>query len=305
MPNNSLERWVLPAVDAVYEGDGVYRCERDLHHHLTALFEKIESLRIGSFERLAEYEHPTIGKYQWTGESDSSGNVDIYFFPRQENGERLADVAIEVNYNYKSLDKIKQDIIKLIDPLNNYSQGVYVACGETCGFKEAVVTGVQRAFEWFYEDDPTFTLPPGLLLLVIENCRGRRTFWKGICTAPCSPSSINWSSRSRDRVSEGLHARLAAEGGRDLLSREEAKELLRQAMIEAGIPLTSKTAKCMFETTTDSTGANNCKHGRTPLWDEELPKIDDKVLRAIFLDWVEKLRASGLRSQEATNRRFR
>ncbi len=299
MPNQTFETWVAPAIRSIYESDGLYRCERDLHHHLTSLFERTAPLNLGSLRAVAEYEHPTLGKYCWTGQSDTSGNVDIHFFRTDSEGEQVGDVAIEVNYNYPSTEKSKQDLIKLIDPLNAYACSVYIACGVTCGFKDSVVVGLTKAFDWFNEDDPGFLLPAGLVLFVIEDCRGKRTLWTGKVEAPCHLSTLVWSSESRDRVEPRLLSATTASDAMDLLSKEEAARILSDAMRAAGIPSTSKTARCMFETTLDSQGQNNCKHGRTPLWEHEIARVGDKVIRAELMGWVQRLCESGKKRQDA------
>ena len=83
------------------------------------------------------------------------------------------------------------------------------------------------------------------------------------------------------------------------VTKSEAQLLLREKMSQAGIPLHSKTARCMFEATKDSRGGNNCKLGRTPLWDNHLRVADGKVLRSEFMDWVERLIESGHKFQNA------
>jgi len=55
----------------------------------------------------------------------------------------------------------------------------------------------------------------------------------------------------------------------------------------------------MFEPTQDSRGGNNCKLGRTPLWENHLYVMKEKVLRSEFLDWVERLVDSGHKFQRA------
>ena len=90
-----------------------------------------------------------------------------------------------------------------------------------------------------------------------------------------------------------------AEMGELYVSKSEAELLLREKMSQAGIPLHSKTARCMFEATKDSRGGNNCKLGRTPLWDNHLRVVNGKVLRSEFMDWVERLIESGHKFQNA------
>jgi hypothetical protein len=83
------------------------------------------------------------------------------------------------------------------------------------------------------------------------------------------------------------------------ISCEEAEAYLRKEMEKAGIPLHSTTARCMFEPTKDSRGGNNCKLGRTPLWDNHLRMMNGRVHRPEFRDWVERLVESGNKFQKA------
>jgi hypothetical protein len=72
-------------------------------------------------------------------------------------------------------------------------------------------------------------------------------------------------------------------------------------MAEAGIPLHSITARCMFEPTSNSRGDNICCFGGTPLWNG-LHKVNGQVLRSEFIDWVDRLVASGVRRQKAARK---
>jgi len=84
MASPNMENRIRPAILQVFDGDGAYRCERDLHHHLTILFNAISPLSAGQESSVIEYEHPTKAKYSWSGEGSKSGNVDMFFFPSTE-----------------------------------------------------------------------------------------------------------------------------------------------------------------------------------------------------------------------------
>ncbi len=83
------------------------------------------------------------------------------------------------------------------------------------------------------------------------------------------------------------------------MSRGEAESVLRAEMEKAEIPLNSITVRCMFEPTKDSRGGNNCKLGRSPLWENHLRVVSGKVLRSEFMDWVDRLIESGRKFQKA------
>jgi hypothetical protein len=65
--------------------------------------------------------------------------------------------------------------------------------------------------------------------------------------------------------------------------KEQARTILRKAMIRAGIPPRSTTARCMFEPTKMKFGETKCKFGPTPLWDNRLKVTGGKVLKTEFL----------------------
>lgn len=83
------------------------------------------------------------------------------------------------------------------------------------------------------------------------------------------------------------------------ITRGEAQAILQREMENAGIPLNSTTARCMFEATRDSRGGNNCKFGGTPLWDNHLRLMNGKVLRSEFMARVQQLVESGHKFQKA------
>ena len=78
-----------------------------------------------------------------------------------------------------------------------------------------------------------------------------------------------------------------------------AEEILPAQMTDAGIPLSSITARCMFEATRDSRGRPNCKFGPTPLWTERLRPVNEEVLEFDFKALVAQLIASGHAHQRA------
>jgi hypothetical protein len=83
------------------------------------------------------------------------------------------------------------------------------------------------------------------------------------------------------------------------INRDAAEEIFRAKLEKAGIPLDSKTARCMFEKTLDSHGVNRCKFGNTPLWGSEIKVRDGIVLRSEFMEMVQRLCDSGQDHQRA------
>lgn len=83
------------------------------------------------------------------------------------------------------------------------------------------------------------------------------------------------------------------------VTRDEAQRTYHIALIKAGIPLSSITARCMFEPTKDGRGRHNCKFGPTPLWENRLRLVNGKVLKSEFNDWVDRLTDSGRKFQKA------
>lgn len=307
-----FEKLIRPAIlRLLSEEEGGYRVERDLHHHLTICLQQIRPLQLGRQDRVIRYEEPTKGKYSWRGHGSGfkAGNVD-FFFTERGSGLRDLGTAMEVNFNYDSSVKIEQDFIKLLDPRNAYKEMVYFAYGLNDRFREAVVDGLERAFQWFREDNPDFLLPIGLNILVVENQRSlrKRLLWETRLQEPCLPTQLAWDrvtlpTANGVREDRHLQARERVKMSEEIaglyITRAEAEAILHRHMGEAGIPLKSKTARCMFDPTTDSRGNHNCKFGRTPLWDNELRAIQGKVLRSEFMDWVDRLVESGRKFQKA------
>ena len=101
---------------------------------------------------------------------------------------------MELNLNYDSWTKIRRDFIKLIDHRNTYREVVYFAYGFKLHFQDAVVKGLEKAFQSFREDDSGFLLPAGFHILVVESQRGRgeRVLWETQVAEPCVPGQLSW-----------------------------------------------------------------------------------------------------------------
>ncbi len=300
-----FEILIKPAVlQLLAEEDGAYRVEHELHHHLTLCLNQVTPLRLGRWDRVVRYEEPTTGKYNWSGYSSRSGNVD-FFFPGQGSSLRSFGTAMELNCKYYSWGKIRKDFIKLIDPVNAYQETVYFAYGFKRNFKETVADGLERAFQSFREKNSDFLLPVGLHVLVVESQRGRgkRNLWETKVTEPSLPGQLTWEEIPLPYTVESREAReetgMSGQMTGLYMSRGEAESVLRAEMEKAGIPLNSITVRCMFEPTKDSRGGNNCKLGRSPLWENHLRVVSGKVLRSEFMDWVDRLIESGRKFQKA------
>lgn len=171
MPNDDYEKRICPAMEVVFDGDCDYRCERDLHHHLTLLFNASSNMKLGQRDRAIVYGHPTGGRYQWTGVSETSGNLDMCLAPAGDQ------TAIEINYNYNNEDKIKQGIIKLLDPENPHRAAVYLVVS-TRPIKSAIERSFQSALKWI-SDTRQRNSSFGLKVIVIEQCGGCRFLFEG------------------------------------------------------------------------------------------------------------------------------
>ena len=53
-------------MEEVFKGAGLYRCERDLHHHLSILFSAVSPMNIGQENALARYEWVTVHESRMT-----------------------------------------------------------------------------------------------------------------------------------------------------------------------------------------------------------------------------------------------
>jgi hypothetical protein len=72
-----IDTLIKPAIlKLVSESEGVYRCERDLHHHFTVCLHSIQNLEFGTHRRGVFLEEPARAFYG----SGRKGNLD-YFFP--------------------------------------------------------------------------------------------------------------------------------------------------------------------------------------------------------------------------------
>jgi len=135
-------------------------------------------------------EEPTPAKYCWSSADSKAGNVD-FFFPRSKT-------ALELNLDYIDADKIKQDLIKLNDPLNQYGEAVYFACAaqkHRCNFRDRIQVGFRRALETL--KTPTgaeFMLPAPLYVIALELSSNGHNLWEAYS-----------DSRSSDTLSWILH----------------------------------------------------------------------------------------------------
>ncbi len=300
---------IRPAiVKLVSESEGAYRCERDLHHHLTTCLAKIANLELGTPRRRVFMEQPALACYG----SGRKGNLD-YFFPGSDSdaswnvGPRDG-VAMELNYNYRDCFKVKKDIQKLIDPASGYQRSLYFAYGRRRGFYESVQSGIERAFASFEEDRHEFRLPLGFHVIVVEYIPGggEHLIHEASVAAPCVPAELQWKdtqmAKLPTQVARIKNDAVPVEDDTEFelyIDRSTAEVLLRDELTKAQIPLKSTTARCMFETTRNGAGGNRCKLGVTPLWGNEVRVVKDKVLRLEFMDWVQRLCDSGQAFQRA------
>jgi hypothetical protein len=312
VPHESIvERLVRPAIlKLLEETDGSYRCERDFHHHYTVCLNGIEPLLLGTLRRRALLEHPGKACYG----SGRDGNLD-YFIPDHHSTvmaeQRKSGAAMELNYNYDRSLKITKDIQKLIDPQNGYTESAYFAFGRKPRFFESVKNGVDLAYRYFAEDQTEFRLPVGLHLFIVEGARnaGAYLLHEALVANACTPDELNWLDTAFERHAASepeASLQLAAIDGQGpfdidalYLDHASAQNLLVSEMVKAEIPLNSKTARCMFETTRNGSGGNRCKLGITPLWNNELRVTKGRVLRSEFMDWVRRLCDSGHAFQRA------
>jgi hypothetical protein len=287
MPSPNYENRIRVAMVKVFELDGDYRCERDLHHHLTALFDSISPMRIGQKDTLVRYEKPTKGSYQWKGDSPSSGNIDIVFLT---NGADQAywnppeGIAVEVNCNYPSTTKIKQDLIKLLDPDNSFAEAVYVVVGTEQVMMRPVELGCEEAIAYLtpQRNDRPFPL---MRILLVEELGGWRFLYEGSLNEDGSNVKITWNELKRRCL---LCAQAESDPMR-LISKEEAKRFLNDRMRVEHIPLFSTVACCMFEPTFTSDGRQICHFGKAPLWDHVLELKEDQVPYVVFSHWLDRL----------------
>jgi len=304
-----IDGLIRPAImRLISESEGAYRCERDLHHHLTTCLAKIANLELGTPRRRVFMEEPALACYG----SGRKGNLD-YFFPDSDVGASWDvgprdGVAMELNYNYRDCFKVKKDIQKLIDPASGYQRSLYFAYGSRHGFYESVQSGIERAFASFEEVQHEFRLPMGFRVIVVEYTPGggEHLIHEASVATPCVPAELQWEDTQMPKLAIQLARtkdNVAPVQGETesvfYIDRNTAEVLLHDELVKAQIPLKSKTARCMFETTRNSAGGNRCKLGVTPLWGNEVRVVKDKVLRSEFMDWVQRLCDSGQAFQRA------
>ena len=251
-PESIVEQLIRPAIlKLLGETDGSYRCERDLHHHFTVSLNGVKALQLGTRQRLVFLEHPGKACYG----SGRMGNLD-YFFPDHNSTavslQRQRGAAMELNSNYDSSLKIMQDVQKLIDPQNGYSESAYFALGRKPRFFESVKKGVERAFGYFAEDRVDSRLPTGFHIFVVESTRsaGGNLLSEAFVNHACLPGELRWVETLVER-----HASPQVEAGRKVSSMDEhapsdtdglyldrgpAEDL--SELEKANIPLESNTA---------------------------------------------------------------
>jgi hypothetical protein len=300
-----LDKLIVPAIRHIVAGEGFYRCERDLHHHLTSSLEKIVPLRLGSQDRLVGYEHPTTAKYTWKagGTQKKSGNVDFCFFDRSgADGSPKRNTALEINYDYRSETKVAIDCEKLADPRNEFRQGVYLAFGYRRNFKQSIVAGLAKAFAVLAKRSPGFRWPQALYVYLVEHDDGdNRRLWQGTPDpSQAVTGGLTWTVLCEHGIGTSHCSMLAGGDPDSLLTRSEAKGILEREFHKAGVSTDSKSARRVFEATKARDGTNRCRLGKTPLWDCEIRKVGDKVKRSVFAVWLRRILEDAVRSQNAS-----
>ncbi len=82
------------------------------------------------------------------------------------------------------------------------------------------------------------------------------------------------------------------------LSKSAAQPLWLDLVTKEGIPVSSTTARCMFNKTQSSRG-NQSQFGLTPLWDNVLRKNSQgEVLHSEFMDLARRLVDAGKTRQD-------
>jgi len=301
------QQLILPAIHRLLsEADGSYRCERDLHHHLTACLQAVRSLGLGTRRALVKYEHPAPADYG-TGRL---GNLDYFFPHRSSDLETGKGTALELNFNYADWVKVSRDVIKLADPRAAYPEVVYLAYGTKSGFFNAVQRGIEHAVTHLSQEDPRFLLPLGLHLIVAEARRGEGHLLRiGDINSPCRLDQICWSENAvaGSVVQPEQPAPISSRGSSPepegksshYIDRQEAEDVLKRELLKAGIGLHTRTARCMFERPEDRDGQHRCKFGLMPLWGNEIRVHEGLALRSEFMKMVQRLCDSGQSHQRA------
>ena len=193
MNSNSLfDSLIKPAVLMLLsETEGLYRSEREFHHHYTICHNALNPLNLGTRHKSARMEDPAGACYG----SGRKGNMDYFVLNSSHHA------AMEFNYNYTELEKISKDFKKLIDPQNAYTESVYFAYGTKRGWFKAIEAGREDAVQYFVDRDPEFHLPLGLNILVVEHdlCSASLSLRHGRVTTDV-PSRVEWNITSMTKT---------------------------------------------------------------------------------------------------------
>ncbi len=204
-----------------------YRCERDLHHHLTACIESVQPGLFGSPRRV-QMECPTQAQYSWSRRRQKRGNLDYFF--HEESAERIVrftprghdGTALELNFNYDDVTKIKQDLIKLIDPRNSHQESVYFVYAVGSGFKALIESALERALHYFENLSDHQLLPSDLHIVLAEGQRrvGTLRYLEVSTVRACALSDLKWVEYSlRPKVYQPMQRVVHSEHARGLEGR--------------------------------------------------------------------------------------
>jgi hypothetical protein len=216
---------------------------------------------------------------------DRTGYVNIT--PRVEEAVKKSGVKeglVLVNSMHITATKIKQDLIKLLDPENKHGESVYIVVGTGQAMKGLVELGLDDAVTYLAPQREGRQFPVTRTLL-IEELAGWRFLYEGCLTDQGTETTITWTELKRRCL---VSAEIVGDPMR-LLTKEEARRFLPDRMRQAGIRLTSTTARCMFEPMQTHDGRQLCRFGKTPLWDHVLELNDGRIVCAVFGDWVARL----------------
>lgn len=88
------ERLVKPAILSLLDSsDCSYRCERDLHHHLTVCLDRVQPLNLGSRQTRMHAEEPAVACYG----SGRHGNIDFFLAEDCYQNHSHSGIAVELN----------------------------------------------------------------------------------------------------------------------------------------------------------------------------------------------------------------